>query len=166
MKLADSRSKARGKRRGGGLFPALALAGLLTVTTPWSDAAYASGSETSHGEAAGANGAPEGPPIFGLPPIVVDVLQIGDPDAKTIIFKADLVFDEVDQTRIEDTLIITKSLLPRIMDSVITGIQGKSFKNLKDIAFLNDLVLQRSNDVLRPYGVVVKSLRLRDLGRP
>jgi hypothetical protein len=165
MKLADSRSKARGKRRGGGLLPALALAGLLTVTMPWSDAAYASGSETSHGEAAGANGAPEGPPIFGLPPIVVNVLQTGDRKAQTVVFKADLVFDEVDPTRIEDTLIITKSLLPRIMDSVITGIQGKRFGNLKDIAFLNDVVLQRSNDVLKPYGVVVKSLHLKDLTR-
>jgi hypothetical protein len=165
MKRADSRSKAHGKRHGGGLLPALALAGLLTVTMPWSDAAYASGSEASHGEAAGAKSAPEGPPIFGLPPIVVNVLQTGDPDAKTIIFKADLVFDEVDPMRIEETMSVTKSLLPRIMDSVITGIQGKRFSNLKDIAFLNDVVLQRSNDVLKPYGVVVKSLRLTDLTR-
>jgi len=151
MTFADSRSKARGKRRSGGLLPALALAGLLTVTMPWSVAAYASGGGTSHGEAAGANGAPAGAPIFGLPPIVVDVLQTGDPDAKTIIFKADLVFDEVDPARIEDAMSVTKSLLPRIMDSVITGIQGRRFKDLKDIVFLNDVVLQRSNDVLKPY---------------
>jgi len=152
-------------RRGGALLPALALAGLLTVTMPWARAAYASGGETSHGEAAGADSVPEGPPIFGLPPIVVNVLQTGNPKAQTVVFKADLVFDEVDPTRIEDTMSVTKSLLPRIMDSVITGIQGKRFNDLKDIAFLNDVVLQRSNDVLKPYGVVVKSLHLMELGR-
>ena len=143
------------------MLSALALAGLLSVAMPWADAAYASGGGTMHGEAAGAN---DGPPVFGLPPIVVTVHHAGDHDAKTIIFKADLVFDEVDKTRIDDTMSVTKALLPRLMDSLITGIEGKTFKDLKDIAFLHDIVLERSNEVLRPYGVVVKALRLKNLG--
>lgn len=165
MKLADAGTKTRTRRRGGALLPALALAGLLAVTMAWPDAVYASGGETVHGEAAGANGEPEGPPVFALPPIVVNVLQTGAPAAQTVVFKADLVFDEVDKTRIDDTMSVTKSLLPRIMDSVITGIQGKSFADVTDIAFLNDVVLQRSNEVLKPFGVVVASLRLTELGR-
>ena len=56
-------------------------------------------------------------------------------------------------------------LLPRIMDSVITGIEGKQFEDLSNLVFLNDVIVRRSNSVLKPYGVVVKSLNLKDLSR-
>lgn len=105
-------------------------------------------------------------PSFGLPPIAVRVLEDRTLMDRSVVFKADLVFDEVDEERIKDTMRVTKALLPRIMDSVITGIHGKRFSDLTTLAALNHVVLQRSNAVLRPYGVVVKSLRMMDLRNP
>lgn len=171
MTLADLWRRALGttarcKACGVALLPALSLAGLLTLTLPLSEAAGAApASATNAADEDGAD-ADVVSPIFGLPPIVVTVLENSDPTAKTLIFMAVLVFDEVDAVRIEDSLSVTKSLLPRIMDSVITGIQGKRFDDLANLAALNDIILQRSNAVLTPYGVVVKSLRLRNLSRP
>lgn len=165
MTPAFSRTETNGTRRAGALFRALAVAGLLAAAMPWAGAAQAAAGSTAHG-GAGADGAEAAQPIFGLPPIVATVLQKGDPEPKTVVFKADLVFDEVEDDRIQQSIGVTKSLLPRIMDSVITGIEGKQFDDLKNLASINDVVVARSNEVLKPYGVVVKSLHLVDLSRP
>jgi hypothetical protein len=98
-------------------------------------------------------------PTFGLPPIV---LRVTDENAanRTVAFKAALVFDEEDDDRIEDSMRVSKRLLPRIMDSVITGIEGKRIANLSDPSTVDRMVLQRANLVLNPYGVVVRALRM------
>jgi hypothetical protein len=101
---------------------------------------------------------------FGLPPIVVKVREPGDTQDRTITFKADLVFDEVDQNRIDDSMSVSKRLLPRIMDSVITGLDGKRIENLSDPATVTAMVVERANLVLTPYGVVVKALKMQYLG--
>lgn len=101
---------------------------------------------------------------FGLPPIVVKVREPGDAQDRTIAFKADLVFDEVDMDRIEASMSVSKHLLPRIMDSVITGLDGKRIENLSDPESVTKVVIERANRVLRPYGVVVKALKMRYLG--
>jgi hypothetical protein len=116
-------------------------------------------SETAVGGAVG-----EAVSSFGLPPIVVKVREPGDTQDRTITFKADLVFDEVDQNRIDDSMSVSKRLLPRIMDSVITGLDGKRIENLSDPATVTAMVVERANLVLTPYGVVVKALKMQYLG--
>jgi hypothetical protein len=161
MTLTDKALKALELGSGSTLLRIVALAALLTAVLPLPEAVSAASASDGH-----AAETPRERPHFGLPPIVVQVMEKRDPTARVVIFKANLFFDEVDQDRINDTMRVTKSLLPRIMDSVITGIQGKRFDDLSDFAWLNEVVLRRSNAVLKPYGVEVSSLELKDLSRP
>jgi len=172
MTFADVRKIARPNGRDETLFRVLLVAGLLLLTASWTGtAAAASSPAKADSHAAGKkpdahSGSDAIDPIFGLPPIVVKVPERGKRIDRTIVFKADLVFDEVENDRINDSMRVAKALLPRIMDSVITGMQGKYFDDLSTPASLSDVVLQRSNIVLKPYGVVAKALRLQDLGNP
>ena len=75
-----------------------------------------------------------------------------------------LIFDETDEDRINDSLRIAKTLMPRIMDSVITGVQGHRFDSASKAEDVNRMILDRSVAVLQPYGVVVKTLRIERLG--
>jgi len=105
-----------------------------------------------------------GEPIFGLPPIVVQIPGRGRANARTIVFKAALIFDEVDADRINDSQRLAKTLLPKIMDSVITGVQNHHFVDLTNTEEVNKVVLDRSTVVLKPYGVLLKGLRMEHLG--
>lgn len=159
-------------RRTGDLFPVLAILGVLVLAMSWT------GPAVSAGKAPGANAARQIADVetsaadasgdemssFGLPPIVVRVRDPGDMQERTITFKADLVFDEVDQKRIDDSISVSKRLLPRIMDSVITGLDGKRIANPPDPATVAKMVVERANLVLEPYGVVVRTLKMQYLG--
>jgi hypothetical protein len=107
--------------------------------------------------------ADEEAPSFGLPPIVVQLRTRDGQGNKTISFKAALIFDEVDWDRIEDSMRVTKTLMPRIVDSVISGIQNRRFETPPDGAAVDRLVIEYSNAVLKPYGVVIKELRMQYL---
>ncbi|MPY74529.1 MAG: hypothetical protein GEU87_09715 [Alphaproteobacteria bacterium] len=119
----------------------------------------------SAGEPAKAASDAEVEPSFDLPPIIVQVSQNGRAHQKTMVFKAALVFDETDRERINDSMRMAKTLLPKIMDSVITGVQGHHFDAESKPEDVNKLILDRSVAVLQPYGVVVKYLRMESLGR-
>jgi len=56
---------------------------------------------------------------------------------------------------------VTKRLVPRIMDSVIVGLQNRHFETLPERDVVDKLVVQYSNAVLKPYGVVIKSLQIQ-----
>jgi hypothetical protein len=165
MTFADLRSTACGTGRGGLLLPVLLLTAMLLLT-PWQRAAWASGSSVAAAEHVANTEAAVGNaelPTFSLPPIVLQVREINNPKKRTIAFKAALVFDEVDEGRIEDSMSVTKSVLPRIMDSVIIGIQGERFNKLPDPEAVDRLVIQHANAVLKPYGVVIKALKMHYL---
>lgn len=138
------------------LLAALLLAAGLTVAMAPHQPAWASNS----GEPA-ADKAPQ--PIFNLPPIMVQVPDNGGRELKTVLFKAALVFDEVDPERINDSERIAKSVLPKIMDSVITGMQRHHFTDKTTAADVSRLVLDQSNAVLKPYGVIIKKLKMEHL---
>ncbi len=141
---------------GRALLMALLVAAGLTVAMAPHQAAWAS----SSGEPAG-DKAPK--PIFNLPPIMVQVPDNGGPALKIVVFKAALIFDEVDPERINDCERIAKSLLPKIMDSVITGIQRHHFTDKTTTADVTQVVLAQSKAVLNPYGVVIKKLKMENL---
>lgn len=101
---------------------------------------------------------------FPLPPIVVRIRQSGEPQMKVVAFKADLVFDEVDPGRIDASIDVADQLVPRIVDSVITGLEGRQIEAASMSETVNRLVIERVNLVLNPYGVTVKSLNVRYLG--
>jgi hypothetical protein len=138
------------------LLAALLLAAGLTVAMASHQAAWASGSTGPSVDKAGE-------PIFGLPPIMVQVPDNGGPELKIVLFKAALVFDEVDPERINDSQRIAKTVLPKIMDSVITGMQRHHFTDKTTAADVSRLVLDRSNAVLKPYGVIIKKLKMEHL---
>ncbi len=129
----------------------------LAVALGWHHAALA-------GERTEAAGKAVGEPSFDLPPIVVQVSEAGRAQRKTMVFKAALVFDETDEDRINDSQRIVKTLMPKIMDSVITGVQGHRFEADPNFAEVNQVILDRSAAVLQPYGVVIKFLRIEHLG--
>jgi hypothetical protein len=138
------------------LLPVLLLAvGLASAV--WHHAAWA-------GETTEAKEKVAGEPSFGLPPIVVQIPEAGHHQPKMVVLKVALVFDETDEDRINDSLRIAKILMPRIMDSVIAGVQEHHFDSASKAEDVNELILDRSAAVLRPYGVLVKSLRIEQLG--
>jgi hypothetical protein len=103
-------------------------------------------------------------PSFDLPPIVVQVSQSGRSHPRTMVFKAALIFDETDEERINDSQRIAKTLMPRIMDSVITGVRAHQFDDASQTEDVNQVIMDRSVAVLQPYGVVIKALRIEYLG--
>lgn len=146
------------------LLPVLLVLAALFAAMSWVEPAKAGETKKGAKEAANHVAATEAAvaeemPSFGLPPIV---LRVRDENAanRTVAFKAALLFDEDDSSRIEDSIRVSKRLLPRIMDSVITGIEGKRIANLSDPATMDRMVLRRTNLVLNPYGVVVHALRM------
>jgi len=155
--------------RHGDLLPVLIILGVVVLAMSWTRPAV-SADEATDAKAAARHvvdtetAVGEMPPSFGLPPIVVKIRESGDAQGRTVAFKADLIFDEVDQGRIEDSISVTKHLLPRVMDSVITGLDGKLIENLSESATVSKMVIERANLVLKPYGVVVKALKMHYLG--
>lgn len=103
------------------------------------------------------------PPVFGLPPIVAQVFEGDAVDGTTKIFKVELVFDEVDHDRIMASQSVAKSLQPRLMDRVIRDIQGSRIDSAADPKAMQRIVLASTSAVLKPYGVVLKSVNIRDL---
>lgn len=158
MMFAELPTRAVVSRGGRALFPVLLVAASLVFAMPWHQRALA-------GELARAAGEADVEPSFDLPPIIVQVSQNGRPHQKTLVFKAALVFDETDPERINDSMRMAKTLLPKIMDSVITGVQGHHFDAGSKPEEVNRLILDRSVAVLKPYGVVVKYLRMESLDR-
>ena len=139
------------------LLPVLLVAIGLASAAAWHHAARAGGTTEAKGKVAGE-------PSFDLPPIVVQIPEAGDHHPKTVVFKVALIFDETDEDRINDSLRIAKALMPRIMDSVIAGVQEHHFDTATKDDDVNQLILDRSVAVLQPYGVLVKSLRIEQLG--
>ena len=157
MMLAERRTGNGAMCGGRALVAALLLATGLVIAMSCHQQAWASNSAESSVDASGE-------PVFGLPPIVVQVPDHGGSELKVIIFKAALVFDEVEPERISDSQRIAKSLLPKIMDSVISGVQNHRFTDWSKTEEVTQVVLDSSNAVLKPYGVVIKKLRMQDLG--
>ena len=157
MMTSRSTTGAVAGGRGRALLAALLVAIGLAAAGAWQSAAQA-------GEPAGAAKKAAGEPSFDLPPIAVQVSQAGREHTTTMVFKAALIFDETDEDRINDSLRIAKTLMPRIMDSVITGVQGHRFDSASKAEDVNRMILDRSVAVLQPYGVVVKTLRIERLG--
>lgn len=115
--------------------------------------------------AAGAPGETDEPlPVFSLPPIAAQVFENDTPTGSMRYLKIELVFDEVDHDRILASLSVAKSLQPRLMDRVIGSLQGHRFDRTAQPNAMEDVVLKSSSDVLGPYGVVIKSVTIRDLG--
>lgn len=168
MTFADWNAHAAQWSRTSDLLPVLAVLGLLVLAMSWVQPAAAGevkddAKEAAHHVASTEAAVAEDIPTFGLPPIVVRVREDGVAGDKTIAFKADFLFDEIDIGRIEDSINVSKKLLPKIMDSVIMGIEGRRIANLSDPATMDRMVIQRVNLVLNPYGVVVKELKMRYL---
>jgi hypothetical protein len=156
-------------RRFGDLLPVLMTLGMVALAMSWTLPAWSAEKEPDAEAAARQVADTEAAvgemiPIFGLPPIVVQVRNRDDAEGRTIAFKADLIFDEDDPDRIEDSVSVTKHLLPRIMDSVITGLDGKRVDNMSNPESVTRTVVERANLVLKPYGVVVKALKIHFLG--
>jgi hypothetical protein len=157
MILAERRTGAGAIARGRMLAAVALFAAGLALVAAWPQQARAANN-------AGQSTVNEtGEPIFGLPPIVVQIPGRGRA-ARTIVFKAALIFDEVDADRINDSQRLAKTLLPKIMDSVITGVQNHQFVDLTNTEEVNKVVLDRSTVVLKPYGVLLKGLRMEHLG--
>ena len=169
MMLADEITDTARVSRRSDLLPVLAVLGLLALAMSWVQPAFAgedtddAAKKAAHHVATTEAAVAEEMPTFGLPPIVVRVKDGTSVADKTVAFKADFLFDEIDIGRIEDSINVSKKLLPRIMDSVILGIEGKHIANLSDPATMDRMVIQRANLVLKPYGVVVKALKMRYL---
>jgi hypothetical protein len=167
--LADEFANTVRVSRRSDLLPVLAVLGLLALAMSWVQPAFAgeetedNAKEAAHHVATMEAAIAEEIPTFGLPPIVVRVKDGASITDKTVAFKADLLFDEIDIGRIEDSINVSRKLLPRIMDSVILGIEGKHIANLSDPTTMDQMVIQRANLVLKPYGVVVKALKMRYL---
>lgn len=156
-------------RRFGDLLPVLMTLGMVALAMSWTLPAWSAEKEPDAEAAARQVADTEAAvgemiPIFGLPPIVVQVRNRDGAEGRTIAFKADLIFDEDDPDRIEDSVSVTKHLLPRIMDSVITGLDGKRVDNMSNPESVTRTVVERANLVLKPYGVVVKTLKIHFLG--
>lgn len=145
------------RRRGSALLPALLIAFGLVLSPSWRHPAQA-------GEPTGAAHEAAGEPSFDLPPIAVQLSREASAAPRTVVVKAALVFDETDEDRINDSLRLAKTLLPKIMDSVITGVQGQQFAGDSGREAVNRVILERSIAVLQPYGVVVKKLRMDGFG--
>lgn len=169
----DGIARGTRARRAGDLLPVLAILGVLVLAMSWTGPALSAGKASdaktavrhfADTEAAIADAASDEMSSFGLPPVVVRVRDPADMQERTITFKADLVFDEVDQDRIDDSISVSKHLLPRIMDSVLTGLDGKHIANPSDPETVKTLVVERANLVLKPYGVVVRTLKMQYLG--
>lgn len=168
MFAAEAMTSGR-MHRAGPLWPMLAVAAALLLASSWmrpaaaaSDPAPAAAVDEKAGDDAALAS-------FGLPPIVVMLKQRDESKGKeskgkTVILKVDLLFDERDEDRINIMLSTAKALLPRIMDSLLTGIQGRQFDDTDDTVAINAVLVERSNRVLRPYGVNVKASRLVQLG--
>jgi hypothetical protein len=157
MTFAERRMGAGAIARGRMLAAVALFAAGLALVAAWPQQARASNSGQSTLNETGE-------PIFGLPPIVVQIPGRGRANARTIVFKAALIFDEVDADRINDSQRLAKTLLPKIMDSVITGVQNHHFVDLTNTEEVNKVVLDRSTVVLKPYGVLLKGLRMEHLG--
>lgn len=157
MTFAERRTGAGAIARGRMLAAVALFAAGLALVAAWPQQARASNSGQSTLNETGE-------PIFGLPPIVVQIPGRGRANARTIVFKAALIFDEVDADRINDSQRLAKTLLPKIMDSVITGVQNHHFVDLTNTEEVNKVVLDRSTVVLKPYGVLLKGLRMEHLG--
>jgi hypothetical protein len=158
MMRAPSSAGVLARRCGRSLFPALLLAGVLVQAPCWQESAWA-------GEAAGkATEEADLEPSFDLPPIVVQVPAHGTTTARTIVLRTALVFDETDRDRITDSQRLAKALLPKIMDSVITGVQGHRVKDWSNTSDVNQVILDRAAAVLGPYGVLIKTLRVELFG--
>jgi hypothetical protein len=141
----------------GRVLPALLVSIVLSLAVAWHHSALA-------GEPTEAKGKVAGEPSFDLPPIVVQISQTGRPYPRAMVFKAALIFDETDEQRINDSQRIAKTLMPKIMDSVITGVQAHQFSAASNVDDVNQVILDRSVAVLQPYGVVIKTLRIEQLG--
>lgn len=157
MTIAERRTGAGAIARGRMLAAVALVAAGVALVAAWPQEARASNSGQSTVNETGE-------PIFGLPPIVVQIPGRGRTHARTIVFKAALIFDEVDADRINDSQRLAKTLLPKIMDSVITGVQNHHFVDLTNTEEVNKVVLDRSTVVLKPYGVLLKGLRMEHLG--
>jgi len=157
MMLAPSSAGVLARRCGRSLFPALLLAAALVQAPFWHRPAWA-------GEAAAKTTDADLDPSFDLPPIVVQVPGHGERMAKTIVLRTALVFDETDRDRINDSQRLAKALLPKIMDSVITGVQGHRIKDWSNASDVNQVILDRAAAVLGPYGVLIKTLRVELFG--
>jgi hypothetical protein len=163
MMFAERRTGNGMIGRGRARLVALSLAAGLAVAMASQQPAWASSAEHASTEAhSGTEAPPE--PIFGLPPILIQIPENGGPELKVIVFKASLIFDEVDPERINDSQRIAKSLLPKIMDSVITGMQRHHFADATATEDVTQVVLDSSNAVLKPYGVIIKHLKMEHLG--
>lgn len=156
MTFAQTRTGVRVTGRLATWLPVLLLAAVLAVAAGGDRPAWAG--EAANGHETGAR-----EPLFDLPPIMVNVQGKGNVPAKTIVLKTALVFDEVDEDRINDSQRLAKALLPKIMDSVITGVQKYHAVDASDAAGVDKVILERAVAVLRPYGVLIKSLRVENL---
>ncbi len=125
MTPAERRKGDGAVYRGRGLLAALLLAAGLIAAMASPQPAWANSSHETKAEA-------PAEPIFGLPPVIIQVPDNGGSELKIVVFKATLIFDEVDPERINDSQRIAKSLLPKIMDSVITGMQSPSLYRQDD----------------------------------
>lgn len=103
-------------------------------------------------------------PVFGLPPIVAQVFENDTLTGSVRYLKVELVFDEVDPERIVASQRVAKSLQPRLMDRVIGSLQGYRFDRSAQPKAMENIVFRSSTEVLGPYGVVIKSVTIKDLG--
>ncbi len=94
---------------------------------------------------------------YTLPPIVVQLPKSIRPSGSLVI-SSSLESNAGTLTEAAKGARIAKLLSPRLVDSIVTGVREQRHIIAKDASAADRVILDRSNSVLRPYGVVASRL--------
>ncbi len=94
---------------------------------------------------------------YTLPPIVVQLPKSIRPSGSLVI-SSSLEFNAGTLTEAANGARLAKLLSPRLVDSIVTGVREQRYLIAKDASAADRVILDRSNTILRPYGVVASRL--------
>ena len=94
---------------------------------------------------------------YTLPPIVVQLPKSIRPSGSLVI-SSSLEFSAGTLTEAANGARLAKLLSPRLVDSIVTGVREQRYLIAKDASAADRVILDRSNSILRPYGVVAARL--------
>lgn len=94
---------------------------------------------------------------YTLPPIVVQLPKSVRPSGSLVI-SSSLEFNAGTLTEASKGARLAKLLSPRLVDSIVTGVREQRYRIAKDASAADRVILERSNTILRAYGVVASRL--------